>query len=47
MDDIKKFIVHMESQLATLYEDVAELKMFGSWPDGKYDTCKLASSQYE
>eukprot|EP00878_Enallax_costatus_P023484 GHUV01024981.1.p1 GENE.GHUV01024981.1~~GHUV01024981.1.p1 ORF type:complete len:313 (+),score=83.89 GHUV01024981.1:794-1732(+) len=46
MSDLATFIDCMESQLNTLKDERQELKMFGEWPEKKYDTLRDALAQY-
>jgi hypothetical protein len=46
MEEVEAFVKHMEAKLSTLYEETEELRMFGDWPESKYDNCKTAAAMY-
>eukprot|EP00879_Flechtneria_rotunda_P016782 GHRR01017565.1.p1 GENE.GHRR01017565.1~~GHRR01017565.1.p1 ORF type:complete len:242 (+),score=91.46 GHRR01017565.1:3-728(+) len=46
MGEVSALVTSMEEKLNGLYDECAELKMFGEWPESKYDACKVAAAQY-
>eukprot|EP00775_Hariotina_reticulata_P012871 gene12871-12997_t len=46
MEEVETFVKRMEAKLSTLYEETEELRMFGEWPESKYDNCKTAAAMY-
>lgn len=47
MEEVGVFVGRMEAKLNTLYDECAVLRMFGDWPESRYDACKLAAAQYK
>lgn len=47
MAAVGRFVEALDGRLAGLYDECAELRAFGEWPEARYDSLKLAAAQYK